>query len=81
LPSQDWAVKNISAFFCLFEYRLLTLPTSVVICSVEADSEIVEAARQAEALAYVLKTRIETDLISAVKSAVQGKFFVPPGSH
>lgn len=53
----------------------------VVICSVETDPEIVEAARQAGALAYVFKTRIETDLILAVESAVQGKFFVSPVSH
>lgn len=52
---------------------------SVVICSVETDPEIVEAARQAGALSYVTKMRIEKDLILAVKSALQGKPFVSPG--
>jgi DNA-binding NarL/FixJ family response regulator len=52
----------------------------VVICSVETDPEIVEAARQAGAVAYVFKARIEKDLILAVKSALQGKPFVSPGS-
>lgn len=43
----------------------------VVICSAETDPEIVEAAREAGALDYVFKSRIETELILAVKSAVQ----------
>jgi DNA-binding NarL/FixJ family response regulator len=51
----------------------------VVICSVESDPEIVEAARQAGAVGYVFKARIEKDLILAVKSAVQGKPFVSSG--
>jgi DNA-binding NarL/FixJ family response regulator len=47
----------------------------VVICSVETDPEVVEAAQRAGALAYVFKVRIERDLILAVKSALQGKPF------
>jgi DNA-binding NarL/FixJ family response regulator len=45
----------------------------VVICSVETDPEIVEGARQAGALAYVFKLRVQKDFILAVKSALQGK--------
>jgi CheY-like chemotaxis protein len=43
----------------------------VVICSAETDPEIVGAARQAGAVEYVFKARIEKELITAVKSAVQ----------
>ena len=53
----------------------------VVICSAETDPEVVEAAQQVGALAYVFKVRVETDLISAVKSVLQGKTFVSPVSH
>ena len=53
--------------------------TRAVICSVEMDPEIVEAARQAGALAYVFKLQIERDLMLALKSALDGKFFVSPG--
>jgi CheY-like chemotaxis protein len=49
---------------------------AVVICSVETDPEVVEAAHQAGALAYVFKMRVQKDLILAVKSALQGKPFV-----
>ena len=48
----------------------------VVICSAETDPEIVEAAREAGAVEYVFKARIETDLILAAKSAVQDSPFV-----
>jgi DNA-binding NarL/FixJ family response regulator len=50
----------------------------VVICSVETDPQVVEAARQAGAIAYVFKMRVQKDLILAVKSAVQGRIFVSP---
>jgi DNA-binding NarL/FixJ family response regulator len=49
---------------------------AVVICSIENDPEIVEAARQAGALGYVFKARIAQDLITAVKSVASGKSFV-----
>jgi DNA-binding NarL/FixJ family response regulator len=52
----------------------------IVICSVETDPEIVEAARQAGALGYVFKLRVEKDLILAVQSALQGKPLVSPSS-
>jgi DNA-binding NarL/FixJ family response regulator len=52
----------------------------VVICSVETDPEVVEAARKAGALAYVFKVRVRKDLILALKSAVQGRPFLSPDS-
>ena len=51
---------------------------SVVICTVETDPEIVEVLRQAGAIGYVVKMRVERDLILAVKSALQRKPFVSP---
>jgi DNA-binding NarL/FixJ family response regulator len=51
---------------------------AVVICSVENDPEIVEAARQAGALGYVFKARVAEDLIVAVKSVASGRSFVSP---
>jgi DNA-binding NarL/FixJ family response regulator len=49
---------------------------AVVICSVETDLELIEAARQAGALGYVFKARVAEDLIVAVKSAADGQSFV-----
>jgi DNA-binding NarL/FixJ family response regulator len=49
---------------------------AVVICSVETDPEIVEAARQAGALGYVFKICMNQDLVKAVKLAARGESFV-----
>jgi DNA-binding NarL/FixJ family response regulator len=51
----------------------------VVICSVETDHQIVEAALAAGALGYVFKSRIELDLILAIRSVARGEQFVSPG--
>jgi len=51
---------------------------AVVICSVECDTDIIEAAQEAGALGYVFKARIRKDLVAAVKSVVRGQSFVSP---
>ena len=48
----------------------------VVICSVETDRELIEAAQKAGALAYVFKARVAKDLNIAVKSAAANKWFL-----
>lgn len=53
------------------------LPSRVVICSVENDEEMIAAAMGAGALAYVLKPRLNKDLLAAVKCAARGECFVP----
>jgi DNA-binding NarL/FixJ family response regulator len=53
----------------------------VLICSVTTDADVVDAARQAGALAYVFKTRIEQDLILAVKSVLQREPFPLPAAY
>lgn len=53
------------------------LPSRIVICSVESDEEMIAAAIGAGALAYVLKPRLNKDLLAAVKCAARGEYFVP----
>ena len=48
---------------------------AVVICSVVKDQDVMNAALEAGALAYVWKDRMATDLISAIKSAAEGQRF------
>ena len=63
--------------------RNLTNPYTgprAIICSVETDPEIVEAALSAGALGYVFKSRIEIDLVLAVKSVARGQCFVSANS-
>jgi DNA-binding NarL/FixJ family response regulator len=47
-----------------------------VVCSTEDDPDFVEAASGAGAQGYVLKARIATDLIPAVRAAARGDRFV-----
>jgi len=58
------------------ELRKVRASPAVVICSVETDPEIVEAALQAGALGYVSKIRMNQDLVKAVKLAARGESFV-----
>lgn len=51
---------------------------AIVICAIESDPEVVEAARQAGALGYVFKSRVARDLVEAVKSAARGQSFISP---
>lgn len=52
------------------------LPSRVIICSVEKDPELIEAAYNAGALGYVFKANLQTDLPAAVKCAACGKAFI-----
>jgi DNA-binding NarL/FixJ family response regulator len=49
---------------------------AIVICSVENDSDVVDAVLKAGALGYVFKTRAARDLNSAVKAVARGQSFV-----
>ena len=49
---------------------------AVVICTIESDLEIVDAALQAGALGFVFKIYLNRDLIKAVKLAARGESFV-----
>lgn len=58
------------------EARKLAPAPAVVICSVESDPQIIEAAKQAGALGYVLKIHAHRDSITAVEAAAHDKSFV-----
>lgn len=58
------------------ELKKLSPSPAVVICSVERDPEIIEAARQAGALGYVFKMHVDGDLAKAVELAAHGEPFV-----
>jgi len=57
------------------ELRKLGRTPAVVICSVESDPEVIEAAQQAGALGYVFKMHMDRDLVEAVKAAARGETF------
>ena len=81
----DLAMPAINGIDVTKEVMTHSIHPAVVICSVENDPEIIQAALSAGALAYVSKLSISADLILAVKSAARGQIFVstvlaaPPG--
>jgi len=72
----DLGMPLLNGIEVIRELRKLGPNPAVVICSVEQDPEIIEAAQQAGALGYVFKLRIHQDLIRAVKSVVRGESFI-----
>ena len=63
------------------EIARLHLESSVVICSIEDDPELIAAAQRAGALGYVIKSRVNGDLLMAVKWASSGQPFVSVSDH
>jgi DNA-binding NarL/FixJ family response regulator len=76
----DLGMPGLNGIEVMQELAKSSQDPPIVICSVETDPDIVEAARQAGALGYVFKIRVHEDLILAMKSALQGKSFVSPSS-
>jgi DNA-binding NarL/FixJ family response regulator len=72
----DLAMPILNGVELTKELKKMPSHPAVVICSVENDPDIVEAARQAGALGYVFKARMTRDLIKAVKLAAQSEPFV-----
>jgi DNA-binding NarL/FixJ family response regulator len=53
---------------------------SIVFLTVHQDADILATAKRAGGLGYVVKTRLKTDLVLAIKEALEGRGFVSPFS-
>jgi DNA-binding NarL/FixJ family response regulator len=56
-------------------------PAKLLFLTVVEDSDFVETAVSIGALGYVLKPRLATDLIPAIRSVLQGRLYISPGMH
>jgi two-component system, NarL family, nitrate/nitrite response regulator NarL len=72
----DLRMPNLDGNEVARQIRDSGLISATVICSVETDPGIVQAAQQAGALGYVFKINMARDLIPAVKAAARGETFV-----
>ena len=77
----DLNMPGLNAIEITREVARLHLESTVVICSIEDDPELIAAARQAGALGYVLKSRVKGGLQMAVKWASSGQPFVSVSDH
>jgi len=53
----------------------------VVLLTVHDDPDLVRAALDAGALGYVLKSRMPSELVTAIHAALTNRIFVSPGQH
>jgi len=74
----DISMGDMNGIDIATELRDLGSVAKVVFLTVHDDSESVNAAMGAGGSAYVVKTRLSTDLALAIRAALAGKFFVSP---
>lgn len=58
------------------QIRKLSPESKIIFLSQESSADVIEAALSLGALAYVVKTRAESDLLAAVDSVLLGRKFV-----
>ena len=74
----DISMGDVNGIDVATELRDSGSLSKVVFLTVHDDSESVNAAMGAGGSAYVVKTRLSTDLASAIRAALAGKLFVSP---
>ena len=77
----DIAMPKLSGIDAAARIHLLAPQSKVLFVSLHTDSDIVQSALSDGARGYVLKSRIEHELLPAVEAALQGKKFVSPGLY
>ena len=74
----DLFMPSLNGLETAHHIRASGSPTAVVILTVQDDPDFVEAAISVGALGYVLKPHINTDLVPAIWTVLQGKMYVSP---
>jgi DNA-binding NarL/FixJ family response regulator len=75
----DISMPLINGIEVVFRLRTDGCCAKLVCITVHEDRDFVEAAFAAGAHGYVLKSRLASDLIPAIKNALDNGFFVSPG--
>jgi DNA-binding NarL/FixJ family response regulator len=74
----DISMPVMSGIVVAKQIRQSGSKVTVVFLTVHQDSDILAAAKRAGGLGYVVKARLGTDLVFAIKEALQGREFVSP---
>jgi DNA-binding NarL/FixJ family response regulator len=75
----DVSMPVLNGFEVMRCLRSIAHDVTVVLLTAYSDADMVDAALAAGASAYVLKPRLDTDLVPAIKLALEGERFVSPG--
>jgi len=74
----DISMPVLNGIEAAIQLRASGSKAKVIFLTVHSDPEFVRACLAAGASGYVLKTRLATDLLPAVKEVLAGRTFVPP---
>jgi DNA-binding NarL/FixJ family response regulator len=74
----DIAMPKLSGIEAAARIGLVAPQTKVLFVSLSTDSDIVQSALREGARGYVLKSRIEHELLPAIEAVLQGKRFISP---
>ena len=74
----DISMPVLSGIDAASRLREFGCSSKVVFLTVHTDPDVVRVALDTGALGYVLKTSIDTDLLSAIQDALAGHIFVSP---
>jgi two-component system response regulator NreC len=74
----DISLPGISGFEVAARLRTEGSSAAVVFLTVHDEEELVAAARQSGGMGFVVKPRISSDLLTAVKEAHAGRSFISP---
>jgi two-component system nitrate/nitrite response regulator NarL len=72
----DIGLPTLNGIDAARQIRKLSPQSKIIFLSQESSADVIEAALSLGALAYVVKTRAESDLLAAVNSVLLGKRFV-----
>jgi len=74
----DISMPKLNGLEAANQLRESGSPSKIVFLTVHADPDFVQAALETGATAYVTKLRITTDLLVALREALEGRIFVSP---
>jgi len=74
----DIAMPGLDGIHAARELRRNGCDAKIVFLTVQEDEDYVSAALDAGALGYVLKSRMQSDLILAIRQALAGEVFISP---
>lgn len=77
----DISMPILSGIEAAHELKALGLTSRIVFLTVHEDQDFLEAAMDAGALGYVLKSRMGCDLVRAINAVMAGRVFVSPSSN
>ena len=74
----DISMPGLSGIETVRQLRATGSPAKVIFLTVHGDPDVIRAALASGATAYVIKSRLASDLVPALREALAGRSFVSP---